>query len=87
VEKRVYNLLTALEAAAKDAEGKRPCRLCEVLQSMDAGSAAVVREMLGALRPDGRALLGARKLYPILNNNGYDVPIRDIERHRTESHK
>lgn len=87
-KKRVNTLADQIAAAVEGAKGKKPCKLCEVLAVIGASEAKVIREAVAMKEPvRGRYLLGARKLYPILKRNGYEVPVVHIDTHRAEGHK
>lgn len=87
-KKRVNTLADEVAAAVEGAKGKKPCKLCVVLQQIEPEEASIIRRALTEREPvRGRYLLGARKLYPILKRNGYEVPVVHIDTHRAEGHK
>lgn len=84
--KRSDQLVKALDELVKQAEGNKPCRLCVELEKLPAPVAAVTRKAIDSSK-DGRYLIGARKLIPILKEAGLDVSYRVLDSHRLKGHQ
>lgn len=74
-----HALLDALRRAEAGNTQARPCQVCAVLASMSEPVAKALRSGLAGT-------IGRDKLVAVLNNHGYTVGRRAIERHRQEGH-
>lgn len=80
------DLLRTLNAAVEGAQGKKACKLCVAIDSLDEPVARGVRSAIAARRPDGKHALGPRTLTKILQQDGIEVGHYTVERHLRENH-
>jgi hypothetical protein len=74
-----FQLAQALSVAAERAVGRRPCKLCEILEKMPSARADIIRAGI-------RSEVGIIRLTNILQDHGVLVGRPTVARHREEGH-